>query len=433
MYRQFLADARVVNPHVRIVGFTATPFRLRTGQICTPGGILNHICYEVGIPELIRDGYLCPPVSKAGQARMDTNGLHVRAGDFVDEEVEALMDQESLVQAACAEIVEQTRDRQACLIFAAGIRHGQHIVQVLRERHGLECGFVTGKTSPDERKALLKRFKEGTLKYLCNVNVLTTGFDATNIDCVVLLRPTLSPGLYYQMVGRGFRQHPGKQNFLVLDFGGNVLRHGPVDQIQVTARDCRESKAAAKECPQCHALIATGYARCPHCGHEFPPPEAYKHAAKASEARILSSQATTTTYPVQDVRYSVHTKRGADDSAPRSMRIDYEVAWQLWKSEWVCLEHAGYARKKAVAWWRRRSRGSVPQTAQQAVDVARNGGLAMPTTITVRQVDGERYGEIIDWQVSAPAEEDDYHSEDSLLAHAVSSGTGDTGNDDVPF
>ena len=78
--------------------------------------------------------------------------------------------------------------------------------------------------------------------------MLTTGFDAPHIDCVVLLRPTMSPGLYYQMVGRGFRLHPGNQNCLVLDFGGNVLRHGPVDGIKVKASGVSgNGQAPAKE------------------------------------------------------------------------------------------------------------------------------------------------------------------------------------------
>jgi DNA repair protein RadD len=360
----------------------------------------------------------------------------VRAGEFIDEEVEALMDQEGLVQAACAEIVEQTRDRHACLIFASGIRHGQHIVQVLRERHGLECGFVTGNTSADERRELLNRFKKGTLKYLCNVNVLTTGFDATNVDCVVLLRPTLSPGLYSQMVGRGFRIHLGKKTFLVLDFSGNVLRHGPVDQIKVRARDCREGhggQAAAKECPACHALIATAYANCPECDHTFPLPEWCKHAPRASEARILSEEVKKTTYSVQDVRYCVHKKQGADDSAPRSMRVDYRVGWQKYRSEWVCFEHSGYPRKKAVAWWRRRSHGSVPDTAQQAVDLANSGGLGMPTSITTSQAEGEPYEEVIDWQVSPPPEDDGLDGEDGSLAQLVAPGGWGEVSSDLPF
>ncbi len=228
MYRQFLADAKVINPELRIVGFTATPFRLKTGPICTPEGFLNTICCEVGVRELIVGGYLCPLITKAGINKADFERLHVRAGEFVADEMEALMDEDRLVGAACGETVGYTGDRRGVLIFASGVRHGEHIVRVLAEQHGIECGFVTGETPTKQRDAILNRFRQGELQYLCNVNVLTTGFDAPHIDCVALVRPTLSPGLYYQMVGRGFRLHPGKQNCLVLDFGGNVLRHGPI-------------------------------------------------------------------------------------------------------------------------------------------------------------------------------------------------------------
>lgn len=399
MYRQFLADAKVVNPELRIVGFTATPFRLKTGPICTPEGVLNHICYEVGVRELIRDGFLCPLVSKAGKAKADTTTLHVRGGEFVADEVEALMDQESLVRSACAEIDEHTTSRNACLIFAAGVKHGEHIVRVLAERHDIECGFVTGETSTKERDTTLDRFRRGELKYLCNVNVLTTGFDAPHIDCVALLRPTLSPGLYYQMVGRGFRLHPSKENCLVLDFGGNVLRHGPVDDIKVTTMRRGSGQSPAKECPECQAVIAAGYARCPQCGYEFPPPERTKHDAKASEAGVLSGQVTTTKYRVHDVIYSVHTKRGASEDAPKTLRVDYKVGWYQYKSEWICFEHEGYARQKAIAWWRRRSPDPVPDTAQRAVEIIEGGGLAPTLGITVRAVAGDPYERIIDYEL----------------------------------
>src|SRR5690606_3796492 len=96
MYRQFLADAKVINPELRIIGFTATPFRLKTGPICTPEGFLNHICYEVGVRELIVGGYLCPLITKAGINKADFERLHVRAGEFVADEMEALMDEDRL-------------------------------------------------------------------------------------------------------------------------------------------------------------------------------------------------------------------------------------------------------------------------------------------------------------------------------------------------
>ncbi len=399
MYRQFLAEARVVNPHLRVIGFTATPFRLKTGPICTADGFLNHVCYEVGVRELIRDGYLCPLISKAGKTKADMTTLHVRGGEFMADEVESLMDQDALVRAACTEIIEHAALRQACLIFASGVKHGQHIVQTLLNDHGRECGFVCGETSTTERDATLARFKAGELKFLCNVNVLTTGFDAPHIDCVALVRPTMSPGLYYQMVGRGFRLHPSKENCLVLDFGGNVLRHGPVDEIQVTTLERGNGKAPAKECPECQAVIAAGFGRCPQCGYEFPPPDRQKHDAKASEAGVLSGQVTTTKYIVQDVHYSIHIKRGAAEDAPRTLRVDYRIGWHQTKSEWVCFEHDGFARRKAEAWWRRRSPDPVPSRIDEALAIADGGGLAETREITVRAVAGDPYERIIDYEL----------------------------------
>ncbi len=213
MYRQFLADCKVINPHVRVIGLTATPFRLDSGMICSAEHFLNHVCYEIGIKELIRDGYLSPLISKAGVNRADFGNLHVRAGEFVSEEVESLVNDDALVSAACAEIVELTADRRAVLIFASSVAHGLRVVEVLRKIHDIECGFVTGETPIHERDELLSRFrgdaptpliKTEPLRFLCNVNVLTTGFDAPRVDCVVMLRPTMSPGLLYQTRrGRG--------------------------------------------------------------------------------------------------------------------------------------------------------------------------------------------------------------------------------------
>ena len=153
MYRQFLRDALVVNPHLRIIGFTATAFRLKTGPICTPDGFLNHVCYEIGVRELIRDGYLCPLVTKNGINKADTSGLAVRAGEFVADQVEDLMDQDELVKTACDEIVGHTHDRKSILIFASGIKHGKHVVRVFRERHGIDCGFVSGQRRMRNEKA----------------------------------------------------------------------------------------------------------------------------------------------------------------------------------------------------------------------------------------------------------------------------------------
>jgi len=430
MYRTFLADAKVVNPHVRVIGLTATPFRLSSGPICTPEGVLNHICYEVGVRELIRDGYLCPLVTKAGVKKADFDRLHIRGGEFVADEVENLMDDDRLVEAACEEIITYTADRHTVLLFASGVRHAEHIQRVLQDRFGVECGLVTGETPAAERAALIARFRGETeagllprppLKYLVNVNVLTTGFDAPNIDCVAILRPTMSPGLWYQMVGRGFRLHPGKQNCLVLDFGGNALRHGPVDQLRMPDAPGRGSgEAPAKECPECHTIIAAGYTRCPECGYEFPPPERRRHDAQAAADGVLSGQVVDNEYTVWDIRYSVHTKRDAPPEAPKTMRVDYYIGQFTYVSEWICFEHDGFPRWKAEQWWKRRSPDPIPDTAERAVEIAEAGGVAVAERIVVRSVAGEKYDRIVGYTLGP-------------MPEPVPDGPSEYDLDDVPF
>lgn len=407
MYRSFLADMKVINPHVRVIGLTATPFRLKGGLICKPENILNEICYEAGLKEMIQQGYLSPLISRAGRAEANLANLHIRGGEFISDEVAAAMDNDALVTSACREIVELTRDRKSVLIFTASVDHCKHVAEKIQAFSGKECAIVTGDTSPAERAEIIARFKGefipadlfGTpkppLKFLANVNVLTTGFDAVNTDCVVLLRPTNSAGLLIQMVGRGTRLSPetGKENCLVLDFGGNIMRHGPVDMISVTDRTPGNGEAPAKKCPSCLALIHAAYQKCPECGHVFPPPQNSKITEHASREGIISGETFYDDYKVLDVYYCVHEKRGADPDAPKTMRVDYQVGFNEFKSEWVCPEHTGYARGKFEKWWHERAALGcpMPRSAREAVSLANEGLLAAPESITVKTIAGERF------------------------------------------
>lgn len=415
MYRTLLAELLVINPHIRVVGLTATPYRLRGGALCGPDNVLNAVCYEAGLKEMILDGYLCPLKTKSGHTGADLSNLHIKAGEFVSSEVEAAVDTENVVSSACFEIVKHTEDRQAVLVFGASVAHAWHVADELRRRNRGDVAVITGETPSEERDEIIARFRgqrvqndlfeaKPPLKYLVNVNVLTTGFDATNVDCVVLLRPTASPGLYVQMIGRGTRTHPGKDYCLVLDFGGNVLRHGPVDAVAAPAVTggsgnldaAKVDGDMAKECPECSSLIGLGFRICPECGHQFTEAT---HASEADDAPILTGQILDETFPVESVYYAVHKKRNWEPGDPLTMRVEYAVGFGKQYCEWVCFEHEGFARRKAVTWWQARSRAPVPETVEDAVNLALDGALAEPSAITVRTIAGERFPRIVGYDL----------------------------------
>jgi DNA repair protein RadD len=207
-----------------------------------------------------------------------------------------------------------------------------------------------------------------------------------------MLRPTKSVGLYVQMAGRGTRLAPGKDNCLVLDFAGNVARHGPVDAVTPRAPNEAEGAAPTKICPDCDSILAAAVRECPDCGHRFPPPEV-KVAATATTLEILST-IPRQWVEVSDVAYGLHEKPGK----PPSLRVDYRCGFVRHR-EWICFEHTGYAREKAAAWWRARSQAPVPATVAAALAISDT--LMKPAAIQVRP--NGRFTEIVNYRFAPRA------------------------------
>ncbi len=415
-YRTFIEAERRLNPRVRLVGWTATPYRTQGGLICKPENLLNEVCYEVGVKELINRGYISRITARAGKVKADTDALHVRAGEFVAEDVERVMGEDRLVNSACREIVELTKDRKACLVFCASVAHCRKVAEQISRLSGEECAVVTGETPADEREETIRRLRgeavkadlfadKPPLRYCCNVSVLTTGTDIPRLDTIALLRPTNSPGLLVQMVGRGFRLSPetGKRECVVLDYGRNIERHGPIDMIRVGERGHGTGERLAKECPNCRTLVNLSVMLCPECGHEWPrkEPERASHEATAAKAAILSGEVTVETFPVTHVSYQVWEKRGALPSAPKTVRVTYDVDYLTHYSEWLCPEHTGYARRKFEKWWREHARPEcmVPETAADVCECELAGMLREVKSITVRFVSGQKYPEVVGCEV----------------------------------
>jgi DNA repair protein RadD len=187
------------------------------------------------------------------------------------------------------------------------------------------------------------------------------------------------------MAGRGTRLAQGKTDCLVLDFAGNVARHGPIDAVKPKRPGTGEGDARVKVCPDCQSILATAVRVCPDCGYAFPPPRVQVER-EASTLAIL-----TTGKPqwlsVDGVSYRAHEKPGGRTT----LQVDYQCGLARHR-EWVCFEHTGYARQKAVAWWRQRAPGMpVPRTVTEALAWSRE--IAAPSEIAVRP--SGRFTEIV--------------------------------------
>lgn len=332
-FSEFLGDLRTVNPDLRIVGLTATPYRTSEGHL-TEGETWTAVCYEAQVGRLIAEGFLSP-LTSTPSSLFDTSSLRVRGGEFTESSLQLLFDDDRKIDQACHEVLAATGDRHSVLVFCSGVTHAYHVA----ERLGGEV--IHGETTSLERAALIENFRQGRLKFLCNCDVLTTGFDAPNVDAVVLLRATMSPGLLVQMAGRGFRLSPGKTDCLILDFGRNIERHGPLDAIDFgkRAKAGAGGERAGKTCPGCDEEVAPSVRVC-SCGFIFPKPE-LKHETEASAAAVLAKPETLS---VSAWCFSRHDKKEIP-----SLRVTYTCGLTT-VDEWVCAMHDGPAGGKARKW-----------------------------------------------------------------------------------
>lgn len=401
-YRRLIDKLLEVNPYLKVVGLTATPYRLDAGPL-VEGGFFTDICYDRGSLEsfnqLVREGFLSRLITKQTHTQVDLSAVHTRGGEFIPKELNATMDQACITEQAVDEIVTLGEGRRAWLIFCSGIDHTEHVAAALRER-GIVTAAVHSKMTAD-RAEVLERFKRGEIQAVTNADVLTTGFDHPEIDLIAMLRPTKSPVIHVQSIGRGLRVAPGKENCLVLDFAGNTERLGPINDIRIASKEEKgKGVAPTKTCPECGSIHPASLMKCTECGFDFPPP-ASKLKTTASTAAVVAEDQTDVV-PVERVSYSLHQKPGK----PASLKVTYYYGLNRYQ-EWICFGHGGSPGGLATSWWRRRTPQERPQDAQEALKklddpIFRNFYFAEPTHITVMK-DG-KYMRVVDYAFSRAAQ-----------------------------
>lgn len=377
MWLTFINTLMKLNPYMKIVGLSATTYRMDSGALYgNDGHFFTKLCYEVNVVDMIKQEYLCELVSAPTKTHLDVRGVGKRGGDFVAGELERAVDKDDVTKAIVSDFVVHGVMRRSWLIFASGQKHAEHIRDEVR-RNGFDCHMVTSKTPTKERDSLLKAFKEFKIKSLVVIGIGKVGFNHPGLDMIVDMQPTESTGSHVQKLGRGLRKYPSKSNCLILDYANNLVRHGPLDKIRGSdgKKTDGTGEAPTKVCPSCLALMYASTMKC-ECGFEFEE-AVVKLSKKASDSAIFSHQIKDEWVPVSKWSFSTHKKVGKPDS----LLVTYDLGMTEQK-EWILLEHGGYGQDKAVRWWRDHG-GLNPVPANVLEGLARIAELKKPTQISV--------------------------------------------------
>ncbi|MDN3698491.1 DEAD/DEAH box helicase [Vibrio cortegadensis] len=258
-YQKVISHLREINPGIKVLGLTATPYRLGMGwlyQYHTRGQVRSEeprffrdCIFELPIRYLLDEGFLTPArMIDAPVLSYDFSKLKpANTGRYKETELDMVIEQSKRATPQIVDqIIQLAQDKQGIMVFAATVRHAQEILGLLPTG---ESAIVIGDTPTLERDQIINDFKNRHIKFLVNVSVLTTGFDAPHVDLIAILRPTESISLYQQIVGRGLRLSEGKTECLVLDYAGNSY-----DLYQPEVGDPKpdsESEIVTIPCPAC--------------------------------------------------------------------------------------------------------------------------------------------------------------------------------------
>ena len=274
-YKKVIDKVRKDNEKAEIVGFTATPNR---GDGKGLRDVFNNCCHQIEVATLIREGFLVPPKTFVIDVGVQDELSHVRktADDFDMGQVEEIMNKRVINQRVVEEWKDKASDRKT-VIFCSTIAHAENLHEEFIEE-GVHAEIVTGDTPKEERRQILEDLEHGEVQVVVNVAVLTEGFDAPPVSCIVLMRPCSYKSTMVQMIGRGLRTidpeiYPGivKKDCVVLDFGYSLLTHGSIDEsVDLDGKDKETGgDAPTKVCSACDAVIPINVKECPVCGHVF--------------------------------------------------------------------------------------------------------------------------------------------------------------------
>lgn len=311
------------------VGVTATPVRLNGDGL---GDVNDKLIIGVSAKWLIENKCLAPYDYYAPQVS-DLTGLHIRMGEYVTAEIEQAM----IKKAVFGDVIGYYRklaDGKKAICYCASIKHSQRMAEAFND-NGITAKHIDGDTPKAERAAIIAEFRKGDIKILCNVDLISEGFDVPDCECAILLRPTQSLTLYIQQSMRCMRYKDGKRA-IIIDHVGNYARFGMPDDDREWSLEKRERKKQVKGeeirtkmCPECFLAFEpppVGKAVvCPHCGYEFPKQE--KKEIEESSAELVKVEG-----------FRLHRDRPEDchsyaELVEYAKRHKYNIGWAYYKAK----------------------------------------------------------------------------------------------------
>lgn len=390
VYQQVIKYLLAVNPHMKIVGFTATEYRQRQGSLINKPtdyvenatALFTDIAVDMTSPEwwrwFIARNYLVQPISRSTQTRFKLANVGMSGGDFNQAAMQREVDKADLNMRVCQEALAIGSNRRRMLAFCSGVEHSDHIAECFT-RLGWPVLSVHSKLDPDERDKRIAMLKAGAIWGVTNNNILTTGFDDPEVDYLPMLRATTSTSLWVQMVGRGTRPYEGKYNCLVPDFAGNIERLGPVNDPKKPKQAGKgDGEAPVKICEQCGCYNHASVRVCAYCGAAFDMrPRIALHASEADIFR--GDQPEYKNFSVQRVFFHAHTAKA---SGRASVRVSFHCGSKSF-NEYFNFEGKPYQLHCAHQFWRRFVGDTMPKSNDEALELLRVSPINVPDQITV--------------------------------------------------
>ena len=258
-------------PRARILGVTATPLRLDGRGL---GDAFDYIVEGPSVAELIAGGFLVRPTIFTPARSPDLSRARIVAGDFRADDLAGAMG--GIVISSAVTEYERLCPGAPAVAFAVDRKHSLEVAAAFRSR-GFRAAHVDGDTPRQERRRLIASLGSGAIDVVSNCGLISEGVDIPNVRAAILLRPTASIGLYLQQVGRALRPAPGKNRALILDFAGNVDRHGPPDLARAWSLDSRPPRgrpaansSGLRRCASCGAMNPRARPACSECAADLP-------------------------------------------------------------------------------------------------------------------------------------------------------------------